>query len=348
MFDLWIAFITGLTTGGLSCMAVQGGLLASSLANQVEQDVKNSAAKKRGGYQLAQPIVIFLIAKLIAYTILGLMLGALGSALTLTPMMRAALQFAIGVFMIGNALRMFNVHPIFRYFSFEPPSFVTRFIRKSSKGKTAFASPVFLGAMTVLIPCGITQSMMAVALGTASPLSGAAIMFAFVLGTSPVFFALSFFAARMGALLEKNFTRLIAVTLLLLGLFAIDTGLNIAGAPFSFTSSIQAWTAPPPTPVVAPNPASAPASTQVLTLYATDDGYTPRVLSVAANRSTRLVVVTKNTTSCALGFTIPELRIAKNLPVTGQVAFDLPAQPRGKVIRFTCSMGMYTGQIVYQ
>src|SRR5262245_28258158 len=33
-----VAFVTGLTTGGLSCLAVQGGLLASSLAHQIEQD----------------------------------------------------------------------------------------------------------------------------------------------------------------------------------------------------------------------------------------------------------------------------------------------------------------------
>ncbi len=34
-----IAFITGLTTGGLSCLAIQGGLLTASLANQLEQDM---------------------------------------------------------------------------------------------------------------------------------------------------------------------------------------------------------------------------------------------------------------------------------------------------------------------
>jgi len=34
-----VAFITGLTTGGLSCLAVQGGLLASSLERQMEQDL---------------------------------------------------------------------------------------------------------------------------------------------------------------------------------------------------------------------------------------------------------------------------------------------------------------------
>ncbi len=39
MNSILIAFLTGLTTGGLSCLAVQGGLLASSVAHEVEQTV---------------------------------------------------------------------------------------------------------------------------------------------------------------------------------------------------------------------------------------------------------------------------------------------------------------------
>ena len=45
MAALWVAFITGITTGGLSCMAVQGGLLASSLANQIEKDLSIPSKK---------------------------------------------------------------------------------------------------------------------------------------------------------------------------------------------------------------------------------------------------------------------------------------------------------------
>ncbi len=350
MLDIWIAFITGLTTGGLSCMAVHGGLLASSLASQVEKDVQDHVAAKRGRLHLAAPISIFLLAKLAAYTLLGFLLGALGSTLALTPLMRAVLQFAIGIFMIGNALRMFNVHPIFRYFNFETPSFVRRFIRKSSQGKTALASPVLLGAMTVLIPCGITQSMMAVALGTASPWAGAAIMFAFVLGTSPVFFALAYSAARLGAVLEKYFMRLVAAALLIVGIFAIDTGLNLAGAPFSLTSTLQGlWLyagAASAAPSVLDNHNPTPPSND-LSLWARDDGYLPRTLNATANQAVQLTILTRNTTSCALAFTIPELDIAKDLPTNGQVTIDLPPQPQGKVMRFSCSMGMYTGQIIF-
>jgi hypothetical protein len=30
--DLWVIFLTGLTTGGLSCLVVQGGLLATAIS----------------------------------------------------------------------------------------------------------------------------------------------------------------------------------------------------------------------------------------------------------------------------------------------------------------------------
>lgn len=341
MIDIWIAFMTGLTAGGLSCMTVQGGLLTSSLANQLEHEVQHQPK-----HQLAQPILIFLFAKLVAYTLLGLLLGALGSTLTLTPTMRAILQFAIGIFMIGNTLRMFNVHPLLRYFAFEPPSFITRFIRKSFKGQTSLSAPIFLGAMTVLIPCGITQSMMAVALASANPFTGAAIMFAFTLGASPIFFALAYSVARLGAVMEKYFVRLVAAVLLILGIWSIDTGLNLGGAPFSLTSMVQELS------VTSPAAASAPAlsptkATTNLILYAQNNGYSPQVLNAAAGQAVKLQVITKNTQSCALAFVIPELRMQKVLPSTGVLVFDIPAQPKGKIMRFSCSMGMYTGQIVF-
>jgi sulfite exporter TauE/SafE len=97
MNQLIIAFITGLTTGGLSCLAVQGGLLTSSLEQQleqqldlqIEQEIAARRARRSGKNRnrvlahprLALPILLFLAAKLAAYTVLGFLLGALGSIL---------------------------------------------------------------------------------------------------------------------------------------------------------------------------------------------------------------------------------------------------------------------------
>ncbi|HEY9076306.1 MAG TPA: sulfite exporter TauE/SafE family protein [Anaerolineaceae bacterium] len=347
--DLFVAFLTGLTTGGLSCLAVQGGLLASSLAHQIEQDVQAQQRK-----QIALPILLFLLAKLAAYTLLGALLGALGALLQLTPTMRAVLQFTIAIFMIGNALRMFNVHPIFRYFAFEPPSFVTRYLRRRARKGTEAFTPLFLGALTVLIPCGVTQAVMAAALGTGSAVEGAATLFAFTLGASPVFFAIAYFATRLGERLEKHFMRFVAVVLLVLGFVAFDTGLNLVGSPVSVSSwinSVAASSIQSTQAVIQPAQDTQSAGNQersVITLQAKNDGYFPAILKAPSERVVRLDVVTRNTTSCARAFVIPALKAQKTLPVTGTVSFDIPPQAKGSILRFTCSMGMYTGQIVFE
>ena len=48
-------------------------------------------------------------------------------------------------------------------------------------------------------------------------LMGAALMFAFTLGTSPVFFAVAYLTMQLGARLEKWFLRFVAVVMLVLG-----------------------------------------------------------------------------------------------------------------------------------
>ena len=157
--DIISIFITGLFAGGLTCLAVQGGLLATSVAQQEENKLEEEA--RRFGHLL--PIVSFLAARLIAYTLLGLLLGSLGSVFQLSLSARIFLQFAAVVFMVGTALNLLQVHPVFRYFVIQPPKFLTRLVRNQSKSKAVFG-PALLGAMTVLIPCGATQAMMAYAI----------------------------------------------------------------------------------------------------------------------------------------------------------------------------------------
>ena len=350
--QLMVAFITGITTGGLSCLAVQGGLLASSLAHQIEQDyaagpARSKKAAKPVRSNSAFPILLFLIAKLAAYTLLGALLGWLGSFLTLSPMTRALLMIAIGVFMVGNALRMFNLHPIFRYFSIEPPKFITRYIRRTAKGTDTF-TPLFLGALTVFIPCGVTQAMMATALGTGRIVMGAALMFAFVLGTSPVFFIIAYLTTELGARLEKFFMRFVAAALLILGFVTLDGGLNLLGSPLSFQNLTRSLIPPKSAPVPEAESPQPVAAEGEIVLSVKNDGYFPRTLSAPADTAVTLNLVTNQTYSCARDFVIPGLNYYELLPATGTVQVSIPAQSAGSQLFFTCSMGMYTGVIVFQ
>ncbi|HOU15895.1 MAG TPA: sulfite exporter TauE/SafE family protein [Anaerolineae bacterium] len=354
MNSLMIAFITGVTTGGLSCLAVQGGLLTTALAPQVSQ---SDAPSHKGGKRRevatqpvptspgALPILLFLAAKLIAYTLLGLLLGALGSMLQLTPFTRALLLIAIGIFMVGNGLRMLNVHPIFRHFVFEPPAAVTRYLRRKAKAGSDAVTPLLLGALTVLIPCGVTQAMMALAMGTGNELQAAGLMASFTLGSSVVFFAVVYLATRMGALLEKNFARAVAIVLLILGLVSVDSGLNLMGSPVSFARLTRSASAPGGTPSA--EAVTSTAGENEVRITVLNNGYTPVSISARPDIPTRLTFVTNNVRSCSLALVIPELRVEKLLPPTGEYTVEVPPQPAGKVLRYSCSMGMYSGQIVF-
>lgn len=374
MQSILLALITGLTTGGLSCLAVQGGLLASSLANQIEKDMQNTVISSKSGKGqttsagkhpgMALPILLFLAAKILAYTLLGFLLGAVGSMFQLTPVARAIFQFAIGIFMLGSALRMLNVHPIFRFFVFEPPAFLRRKIRKTAAAGVSYTTPLFLGFLTVFIPCGITQAMMAAALSTGNPGMGAALMAAFTVGTSPVFFIVAYFATRLGAKLEKYFLRFTAIVVLVLGLLAIDTGLNLAGSPISITRAVNAISAPADTRTgtsgnvsyTLPDPAgvqtqanTAPVEeTNVVTINVKNNGYAPSQVKVPAGTDFQLKLVSKGVRSCALAFVIPSLNISVNLKTDDTVYIDIPAQKTGTRIPFSCSMGMFTGDLIFE
>ena len=152
MINLWTIFITGLVTGGLSCLAVQGGLLAATIAQNEEEKLK-SKTKQTGN---AMPILAFLTAKLVAYTALGFLLGWFGSLFQISLATQVVMQFLVALFMIGTALNILDVHPIFRYFAIQPPRFVTKLVRNQSKSKSLFA-PALLGAFTVFIPVSYTH-----------------------------------------------------------------------------------------------------------------------------------------------------------------------------------------------
>jgi len=377
---LSLAFITGVTTGGLSCLAVQAGLLATSVARQAETDVATQLAvkhvvaqrKKRSNRRLtkeqrrreraalatleqpekpkrrnaAMPIALFLGAKLVAYTILGIFLGWLGSVLQLSPYSRAALQIGIGVFMLGTAARLFNLHPIFRYFVIEPPRFMTRFIRRYAKNSAStVATPLFLGALTIFIPCGVTQAMMVLAVGTGSPLLGAAIMFAFILGTTPVFFGLAYVATRLGEVLHTRFLQFAGATVLILGLVSIEGGLNLMGSPYSFSNLLNsaAVTLAEASGSSQDVAAAQPDANGAITIHAYNTSYDPSLIKAPSSKPVTLTVVTSGTTGCTRGFVIPAIGLQRTLPETGQITINIPPSAANGNLRFTCSMGMYSG-----
>ncbi|HKB88692.1 MAG TPA: sulfite exporter TauE/SafE family protein [Patescibacteria group bacterium] len=336
MNNVWVAFITGLTTGGLSCLAVQGGLLASSISQEEEHYVDSIEKTKKW-----KTVTAFLVSKIFAYTMLGIGLGLIGATLTLSPKLLGWMQILAGLFMLATAARLLNINPIFRYFVIQPPKWALRLMREESKNKSLFA-PAILGFLTILIPCGVTQAMMVLAIASGSPLYGALIMFAFTLGTSPIFFAMGLTLVEL--LKRKVFVYIASAMIIAFGLMSINAGQVIRGSAHTFQNYSTAFKS------LFSNDGQAlgisaqvdSSGTQHITLNVTSHGYSSDVTTLKSGVPVKITFLSNSVTSCARSFLIPSLGISKVLPENGTSEVEFTPTKTG-LLSYTCGMGMYTG-----
>lgn len=336
--NLWIIFLTGLTVGGLTCLAVQGGLLASVIAAREEEKLEKGVNKRNPVF----PTLAFLATKLAAYTILGFLLGAFGGAIGINQKTQIIMQFIAGLYMVAIALNLLNIHPIFRYAVIQPPKFLFKKVRNQSKNKDLFA-PALLGSMTIFIPCGTTLAMEALAISSANAFWGAAIMASFILGTTPLFFGVGWLTSIMGDNFRVKFLKIAAVAVIYLGITSMNGALVAGGSPITLQSIIENFRidTQPKTEKKLYN--EVPLS-QDIQLYVTANGYSPNYFRVKKDSPVTLKLIGKDAYSCASAFRIPSLGISKNIQANETYEIKFTPTESGQII-FTCSMGMYRGVI---
>lgn len=331
MPNLWIIFTTGLLTGGLTCMAVQGGLLAATIAQQEEENPSRGRARS---------IVAFLLAKLMAYTALGALLGYLGSFFQLSPVLQGGLMVAVAVFMVGTALSMLDVHPVFRFFVLQPPHFIRRMVRLQTKRADWFA-PAILGWFTVFIPCGTTQAMMALAVATGNPMWGALVLGVFVLGTSPMFFLLGYSIDKLKELFAAKFSLVTAAVVIAVAVWNFNSGLTLMGSPFAPTRLVKSAFC-----AITFCPASARTNpTNAVTITFNSRGYRVDNPVIKGGERITLNLVNASGEGCIQSFTVPKYGIQTVVPVGSSQTVEFTAPDSGEVA-FSCSMGMYSGTLL--
>lgn len=317
MNTLWLAFLTGLTTGGISCLAVQGGLLASSVSKK-------------------ESVGMFLGAKLVSHMILGFLLGMIGSTLILTPKLMGFVQIGAGLFMLATAARIAEIHPVFRYAVIQPPRWAYKILRRISH-------PAALGFFTILMPCGVTQATMAVAVVSGSPWLGAGIMGAFILGTSPIFLFLG--ATFLSLLKRKAFSYIAAAVVVGFAVLSINGGIGLTGSFYTLTNVYKAATISLDQLAYAKVGTVAGVASdgmQRVTIRVRSNGYTADTTTIRAGIPVRLRLIANEAKGCARAFTIPGLGISKILPVSGEDEIIFTPKSTGS-LTYACSMGMYTG-----
>ncbi len=359
--NLFAIFLTGLTTGGLSCLAMQGGLLAGVIANQKDEELDSTSQKLRGiesskftkKQSLTQfdqldwmPVGMFLVAKLISHTLLGFLLGLLGSVISLSLGVRLFFQLFTAFFMFATAMNLLDVHPVFRFVSFQPPKFLQKMIRNTTKSKALFA-PAVLGAMTIFVPCGVTQAMEVLAINSGNSVVGALIMFSFVLGTFPLFALIGVATAKLSEGWHQKFTKFAAVTLVAMAIYSINGVLLVMNSPITvqrlvrpvtwfFSDDRYAYLNSSTSGVVQAE------GVQRVKINILSNGYSPRRVKVKKGVPVELTLESNGVYSCALAFVLKEFGINTFLESTDSQTFTFTPTRTGK-FTYTCSMGMYSG-----
>jgi len=327
--SLLALFLTGLTTGGISCLAVQGGLLASLIANQ-KKHVQEKTTKLSLSMNDFWIVSVFLLAKLLVHTIAGALLGQFGETIAISYQVQLVFQLLVALFLVATAMNLLNVHPIFRYVAIQPPRWLFKIVRKSAKSQ-AFFAPALLGALTIFIPCGVTQSVELLAINSANAIMGASMMFFFVLGTMPLFMFIGLTTAKLSDAWSRLFNRIAAAVILLMALYSLNGVAVVLDSPFAVTFT------PGGSDLVQET-----GGVQRVEIEVKNNGYVPNYITVKKGVPVELTLRSNETYSCALSFVLREFGIQTFLKSTDEQTFTFTPTKAGS-FTYTCSMGMYTG-----
>lgn len=217
-------FVIGLVTS-VHCIAMCGGI-------NLSQCIPQTTTTAEGRLAALRPSFLYNLGRVISYTLVGGIVGALGSVISFSGAMRGIVQLVAGVFMVIMGINMLGIFPWLRRFT---PRMPRIFARKIDAEKGRSNSPLYVGLLNGLMPCGPLQAMQLYALSTGDPVKGALSMLLFSLGTVPLMFGIG----ALSSILSKKFTSKVmtvgAVLVVVLGLSMFTQGWSLSrfsGLPF--------------------------------------------------------------------------------------------------------------------
>lgn len=225
--SLAVFLMFGIVAGLSSCAALVGGILLSLTKGWYEQLGYKATSKQK-----MRPHITFHTGRLVAYAVFGAVLGAFGSAISFDDItIYAAITIVVSIVMLIIGLQMAGATWADR-FQIRMPKFVTRRVGGASEAENS-RMPAFIGASTVLLPCGFTLIAQGVALTSGSAIRGASILFAFALGTMIplLFIGYASIKGTKSAKRGRTFSFYAGVVLVLFALYNVNGQFNVLGLP---------------------------------------------------------------------------------------------------------------------
>ena len=321
-------FLIGMLTS-IHCVAMCGGI-------NLSQCVPNAGIKNEKKTTNLRPGILYNTGRVISYTIVGAIVGALGSVVSFSGTAKGIVAIIAGLFMVIMALNMLNLFPWLRKFNPKMPKIFAKKINDQKKSN----SPLLVGLLNGLMPCGPLQAMQLYALSTGDPVKGALAMLAFSLGTVPLMFGLG----AISSILSKKFTGKMmtasAVLVLMLGVFMFSNGLSLSGIALPSLSGGVVASAQTTQSNTAP---SVSEGVQTVTTKLSPNSYEPITVHVGVPVKWIIQADASDISGCNNQVLVPKYNIQKKL-VAGDNLIEFTPTETGTV-PYSCWMGMIKSNI---
>lgn len=317
-------FVVGIFTS-IHCVGMCGGIMIS----QSLSFAKESKSK----LESITPSLLYNLGRVLSYSILGGLIGGIGSVFSLSITAKAFIQIFAGLFMVIMGLNI-SGFKLFRKFSIKIPNFLSKYKRK-------FNSPFLVGFLNGFMPCGPLQTMQLFALGTGSALKGALSMFIFALGTVPLMLTFGAISGFLSKGYTKKLLKFSGVLIIVLGLIMSNRGLSLSGIninPLSYVmvSSFNSNSSTDSSKAILED------GVQIINMTANNNGYSPNVFYVQKGVPVKWVINGESLNYCNNSIVVNSLNIQQKLK-SGENIIEFT--PTDKDINFSCWMGMIRGVI---
>ena len=316
-------FVIGLFSS-LHCVGMCGGIMLS----------QSITINNNSKFENLKPSLLYNLGRLISYTILGGIVGGLGSIFSLSTFTQGFISLLAGIFMVFMGLNIYGFKSL-RFFNIKLPW------SKCSNSSNKKRTPFIVGLINGFMPCGPLQAMQVYALATGNIVSGALSMFFFGLGTIPL---MLLFGAISSFFTSKNTKVLLKISgaiVLVLGISMSNRGLSILGVnliPSNIISNNTESSSTPNSEAIA----VINGDEQILKISATASGYSPKTTYIQRGIKTKLIIDGDTITSCNNQVIFPSLNIKKTLSKGENI---IEFTPTDEDINFSCWMGMKRAQI---
>lgn len=325
-----LLFVIGLLTS-LHCVAMCGGINLSLCV-----PLAQAPAEGTGKRTNLRPSILYNAGRVISYTVIGGIVGALGSVISFSGWAKGLVALVAGVFMVIMGLNMLNIFPWLRRFSPRMPKFIASKI--NSEKQRGSRSPLYIGLLNGLMPCGPLQAMQIFALSTGSPVKGALSMLFFSLGTVPLMFGLGALSSILSKKFRQRMVQVSALLVIILGIFMFQNGVSLSGLKLPSLNrngdSNQ---------VAAQVDGTIQDGVQVVTTQLESGRYAPITVMAGVPVRWTIQAAAGTITGCNNRLIIPEYNIEKPL-VVGNNVIEFTPQKAG-IVPFSCWMGMIRSKI---